>query len=436
VAMLSWACLGAAPILAGESDFGVGYSLTHETNIGRVETSPRAEWTEALMGGFSYLENTADVSARVLAQMERRHFVRHVYGDDTNGFLDGAAVWTILPRQLAWTVEDTYRQVLLDITAPDTPTNRTKSNALSTGPDFTVPLSSSNLVVIGGRYGRLDIQNSINDNKRRSAYVRGLHVLSTQATLSLNYEAGRAYFEPGAQVFASILREDWFARYETHFSANSAVIDLGTSRVTRYGGQSLNGRRFARLTLTEAFSSQSVLRMALSDQYSDTYTDMIKGVTSSTAPTDTGAGGPHGPDFANGDVYRLRRGDLAYTNNDGRFGYTLQAYGRRFDFEILPQDFHEEGGRFVWTWVYSGAMRFIASTDYTKRTFDSFDREDKDRALSASVVFRLNRNLTITTEGARIERRSTVPFNSFVDNRVMLLLGYSTGPLYEARSRR
>jgi hypothetical protein len=341
-----------------------------------------------------------------------------------------------VPRQFAWTVEDTFRQVVLDITAQDTPANRAKSNALSTGPDFTFPLSSSNSVVIGGRYGRLDIQNSINDNKRRSAYVRGLHVLSPQTTLSLNYEAGRAYFEPGAQVFEKILREDWFARYETHFSANSAVVDVGTSRVTRYGGQTLDGRRFAKLTLVEAFSSQSVLRLALLDQYSDTYTDMIKGVTSSTAPTETGAGGPHGPDFANGDVYRARRGDLAYTNNDGRFGYTLQAYGRRLDFVDLPQDFHEQGGRFLWTWVYSGAMRFTASTDYTKRTYDSFDREDKDRSLIAGVAFRLNRNVTITTEGSRIGRQSTVPSISFVDNRVMLLLGYSTGPLYGARSRR
>ena len=388
------------------------------------------------MGGFAYRENTGDVSARVLAQVERRHFVRHLYGDDTNYFLDGAGVWTISPRQFAWTVEDTFRQVLLDITAPDTPTNRTKSNAFSTGPDFTFPVSSSNSIAIGGRYGRLDIEKSVNDNRRRAAYVRGLHVMSPQTTLSLNYEAGRAYFEPGVQVFAKILREDWFARYETYFSANSAAIDVGTSRVTRYGGDALDGRRFVRLTMTEAFSSQSVLRFMLSDQYSDTYTDMIKGVTSSTAPTDTGAGGPHGPDFANGDLYRNRRGDLAFTNNDGRFGYTLQAYGRHIDFVSLPQDFRDNGWRFLWSWVYSGATRFTASSDYSKRTFEGLDRADTDRSVSAGVVFRLNRNVTVTAEGARIVRHSTLPFSSFVDDRAMLLLGYSSGPLYDARSRR
>src|ERR1700704_6519846 len=76
VAMLCWACLWAAPVLAGESDYGVGLSLTRESNIGRVETNPRAEWIEALFGGFSYRENTNDVTVRVLTLIERRRFVR------------------------------------------------------------------------------------------------------------------------------------------------------------------------------------------------------------------------------------------------------------------------------------------------------------------------------------------------------------------------
>jgi hypothetical protein len=434
--MLGWGWACATPIHAGEFDFGVGLSLAHNSNIARVETNPQSEWSQALMAGLSYRENTIDVTARVLGQMERRRFYNHTFSDDTGGFLDGAAVWTILPRRFTWAVEDAFRQVLLNITAPDTPTNRTKSNSLSTGPDFTFPLSSTNSAVIGGRYGRIDIENSINDNRRYTAYVRGVHALSAQTKLSLNYEAGRAYFEPGAQVFPKILREDWFGRYENRSSANSTTVDVGTSRVTRYGGPALEGGRLARLTLSEAFSSQSTLRLALSDQISDTYTDLIAGVVSSTAPRETGVVALSGSAFASGDLYHSKRGDLAYVNNDGRFGYTLQAYGRRVDFVTLSQDYHEKGGTFLWTWLYSGAMRFNATADYTKRTFESLDREDKDRNFGAGVTYRLNQNVTIAMEGGRTERESTKASSSFVDNRVMLLLGYSTGPLYTVQSRR
>src|SRR5712691_2962735 len=203
-AMLGWSC--SDPIHAGQLESGFGLSLAHNSNIARVETNPQGEWTEALMAGLSYRENTVDLTANLVAQVERRHFVRNTFSDDTTGFLDGAAVWTILPRRLTWSIEDTYRQVLLNITAQDTPTNRAKSNSLNTGPDFTFPLNSTNSAVIGGRYGRFDIKNSINDNRRYKAYARGLHALSAQTKVSLNFEGTRVLFEPGAQPYPEVLR--------------------------------------------------------------------------------------------------------------------------------------------------------------------------------------------------------------------------------------
>ena len=439
-AILSWAC--ATPIHAGQSGFGLGLSLAHESNIFRVEANPQSEWIRALMFGLFYQENTIDLTAHVLAQVERRHFYRQTFSDDTGGFLDGAAVWTILPRRLTWAVDDVFREVQLNIADPTTPSNLTKSNSLNTGPDFTFPLSSTNSAVIGGRYGRFDIQNSVNDTRRYTAYGRGLHALSPQTKVSLNYEASRVYFEPGAQVISKILREDWFARYENLSAANSMTIDVGTSRVTQYGGTALEGNRLVRLALSEALSSRSTVRMGLADQISDTYSDLIAGVTRSTAPSDTGVAAFSGTTLASGDLYRSKRGDFAYTNNDGRLQYTLQVYGRRVDFETLDQDYQERGGTFSWIWAYTGAMQFNASARYMKRTFSPVDpasplsgRQDADRIYGAGVTYRLNSNVTVTMEGGHTKHQSTVLLSSFVDNRAMLLLGYSSGP-YEVRPRR
>jgi len=439
-AMLGWAC--AAPIHAGQSDFGVGLALTHTSNIERVQVNPQSEWTQALMAGLFYQENALDVTAHVLAQVERRHFVRQTNSDDTGGYLDGAAVWNIRPRQLIWTVEDVFRDVQVDIVAPNTPSNQAKSNSLSTGPDFTLPLSSTNSAVIGARYGRFDIENSITDNRRYTGYVRGVHSLSAQTKVSLNYEAVRVLLEPDAAAFPKVLREDWFGRYENRSVTNSTTIDLGTSKVTQYGGPVLDGQRLARLTLSQAFSPQATLRFALSDQISDTYTDLIGGVTKSTATRETGVVAT-GVNLATGEVYRSRRGDLAYVNDDGHFGYTLQAYQRQVDFETLDQDYVEKGGRFLWTWVFSGAMRFTAFGEYSKRNFNPEDpmspvsgRQDVDRNFGAAVTYRVNANISASLQGGRTERQSTVPLGTFVDNRVMLVLGYSSGALYEVKPRR
>ncbi len=130
--MLAWAC--AAPIHAGQSDFGFGTSFTYNSNIARLRTDPKAEWTQALITGLSYQENTIDVTTRVLAQVERRHYYRHTFSDETSGIFDGSMVWNVLPRRLAWTVEDVLREIQVDITAPNTPSNLTKANALNSGP--------------------------------------------------------------------------------------------------------------------------------------------------------------------------------------------------------------------------------------------------------------------------------------------------------------
>jgi hypothetical protein len=433
--MLGWAC--ATPSHAGQSDFGVGLSLARSSNITRVETNPQSDWTQAVMAGLSYRESTIDVNARVLAQVERRRYSRHTFSDDTAEFLDGAAVWLVLPRRLTWNIEDTFRQTLLNVAAPDTPTNRAKTNSLSTGPDFTFSLGSTTSAMVGGRYGRFDIENSINDNRRYTAYVRGLHALSAQTKLSLNYEAARVHFEPGA-LFPQTLMADLFGRYENRSSTNNTTIDVGTSRVTRYGDPTLEGNRLARVTMWEVLSSQSTFGLSLADQISDTYTDLIKGVTSSTAPADTSviAAAPQGADVANSSLYHSKRGGLVYVNNGGYFGYTLQASRRRVDFVNPGQaDYQEAGGAFQWN-LDSGATRFILSAAYMKRTFESLEREDKERTYGASANYRLSPNVTIIVEGGRIDRQSTVSFSNFRDDRVMLLLGYRSGPLYEVKSRR
>ena len=56
------------------------------------------------------------------------------------------------------------------------------------------------------------------------------------------------------------------------------------------------------------------------------------------------------------------------------------------------------------------------------------------------MTYRLTPKLSISAEGKRLERESKIPLDlppqSYVDNRFMLLLGYSTGPQYSAISRR
>ena len=418
---------------------GAGFLLAHDSNITRT-ADPRAEWTETWFAGVGYAGRTADLTARLLAQVERRDFIRNTYQNDTAYFLNGAAVWTIAPQQLSWTVEDFAGESVVNLTGPDTPANRTRTNSLSTGPEFTFRVDPTNMPVIGARYGRYNIQGP-GGNQRYTGYARWLHQLSEPEKLSLNYEATHVDFTPPA-LLPNFLRQDTFLRYERLSSLNSLTLEGGTTHIQRYGGDETNGR-LARASAQHALTSESAVRLVLADQISDSATDLLRTVsgatltTTPTTPTELATAAPlSGSNVATGDAYRSQRGEVTYIAQSGRAGYTLQGYARRVDYATLDQDYRETGGGLALTWNQTDAVRIYASANYLTRIFPSLDERDTDRTGILGTNYRLSPSLAASVEVRLMERESNVPLASFLDRRVMLLLGYSTGPQYSAASRR
>src|SRR3990167_2111834 len=112
------------PLLAGEFSYDLGYTGARSDNITRVPVNERKETIHSLLAGFIYVEETRDLVARVLAQAEYRDYLKDVYDDETVFNLNSSLVWMISPRRFQWTLEDSYRQTLVDSTAVDTPSNR------------------------------------------------------------------------------------------------------------------------------------------------------------------------------------------------------------------------------------------------------------------------------------------------------------------------
>ena len=430
VATLCWGAFGGAPVLAGEFAYGAGYSLTYDSNITHVPNQASAEWTQSLIGGFAYQERTVDLNARIFAQVEQRDYLRNTYSDDRSYNVNGVAAWTISPRQFTWSVEDVAQQVRLDITTPDTPNNRANANSLGTGPDLLLRLDPVNTAAIGARYGRFDISGP-GDNNSRSAYARLLRQVSVLTKLSLNYEAIRVNFQDPSS-FNNFLREEWFFGYESRLSLGSVAVEAGTSHITREGAKELNGR-LVRLTLSRQLTSDSSVQASLARQYSDTGSDLL--AVGATQLTSVSFSTPS--TVVTEDVYYSKYGDLAYVNRAGPIGFALRGYTRSIDYEQLNDlDFDELGGRIEATWIYSGGVRIGSYTEYLRRTFLNHDQRDTTRNSGVGVTYSLNRNVNITVQGARLEQSSNVPSNNFVDRRVMVVLAYSSGPLYTVQSRR
>lgn len=415
--------------------------LAHDSNVTRTE-DPVADWTESLTGGVGYVERTTDLNARLLAQVERRHYLRGTFQDDTRYFANGAALWTISPQQLSWAVEDVAADALLNPTAQDTPTNRTKTNFLSTGPEFTFRVNPADMPVLGARYGRYDIEGP-GDNQRYSGYARWVHKLSELEKLSFNYETMRVDFAPPTS-YPNFLRQDEYLRYERISALDGISVDGGVARTRLYGGESTTGR-LVRVTASHTLNSESAIKLLLSDQISDSATDLIRNAVSATATgVPTAPVQPGGPAVTTGDTYRSQGRELTYLYQNQGIAYTLLGFLRHVHYlnptQITSQDRREAGGRFTLTWTQSGAMRVYAYTDFMKRTFPGLDERDIDRNSALGASYLLTPRVSFTSEIGRLARNSTGNSTAtslgFVDTRAMLFLGYSTGPLYSTLPRR
>jgi len=444
VALLCWASPNGGPVFAAQTDFGGGLSLTHESNITKTP-DPQSEWTEQLFAGLAYEERSPELTARAQAQVERRHFVRNVYPDDTGLFFDGWGVWSISPRFFTWTLQDIFRELNTSPIASATPGTLERTNSLSTGPEFTFRVNPTNTPVIGARYGQFRILGnqsglqSQGDSSRITGYAQWLHQMSASSALSPNLVATRINFEPPA-VYTTVTREDFYFRYDFVQPDTRQTVDVGRTRVVQYGGQEYSGR-LLRYMGQWARTTNSALRILLADQISDTYSDTIldQDFSISTLPMirEEGAAAPlGGSNFAVPDIYHSQRGEFGYWSQGEHLGYSLQGNLRRVDYANLNQDYDEKRGRISLSWLVSIEAQAYTFMQYIRRVFPDLDQQDTGREMAVGMVYKLGRTLSLRLEAGRQERQSSAPGLGFVDQRAVLVLGYSTGPLYLPQSRR
>ncbi len=428
----------ATPLQAGELAYGLGYLATHSDNISRVPTNERSEWIHSLLAGFAYQENTTDLVARVLAQAEYNNYQKGTYGNETLYYLNSSAVWTISPQRFFWTVEDTARQALVDSTAADTPSNRAEVNVLSTGPDFFVRFSPVQALALGARLGDVYTGRANADSKRFNGMAGWQYQASSVSTYSLNYQAIEIRHD-NFTLNNDFRRQDVFARAQYRPSRSQYTLDLGKSDINRDRGSDLSGT-LARLMWTRQLTTESILGISASREFSDTSTDILTMSQALNTPTATVGQTAQDTALTSGvltsDVYLAKHGEIFSNLRGSQLGVQLHASQRKYDFETIAQDRKENDGRMEIDYFYSAASTVSLFTRYTKIEYLNFIRSDTDYDIGIRYSYRLTRTVSWGLEGLHNQRRSTDPTQRYVDNRVLFSILYSSGPLFMPVYRR
>lgn len=427
------ACLLAYSAWAAQADFGAGYIRESRSNIDERPGQGVSEDINVAIAGLSYSEDVANFSARVTAQAEYRDYKTDFFADETLFLLDAAAVWTLSPGRLTWSVSDAFREVTLDPTQAPLPANRSGANVLETGPDAFFRISSTQTFSLGARYGNVYVEDTDLDHDRYGASARWIYQSAPQTHYSFNIEhLNTDYDEPTNEDFQ---RMDAFFRYQTRRAHAELTLDAGATEIDREQSETLRGS-LARASWRQDLTSISTAGASMSVGYQELGSELLRYVTPPT--TTVNVTPPPIPviDVITNDIYYSRQADVFYTNRGSRVIWNARVTARDIDFESpANEDREEAGGSADIIYYYSGATTIGVYGSRVNIDYLISDRHDTETQTWLRIGYRAQRHFTISLDVGRVQRDSTDPMREFVDDRAMLSFLWSTGPLFTPISR-
>jgi hypothetical protein len=406
---------------AAEVSYSLGYRAEYSDNIRREAVNPEHDMANALQAGVRYQDRSRSLDLRLAPSVEYINYRKNTFNDEARLNLDSALLWTVSPERFTWTAEDTARQVRLDSTLPETPTNTATANLFATGPDLYLRAGSANTLQLGARYGDLYVSDTNLDNQRGLGYARWLYKTSPLTTWSLNLEEEHVRFDDQV-ANTNFRRQDLFLGIHTRSSQATAAIDVGRTRIARDRTEEVEGG-LARLSWNRRLNTENGIGIVAESSLSDTGSDLA-----ATAAAANTSGQTTSQNLIAQDIFRAKRAEVFLNRRGSRFTTDVRAFSRRLEFQIDPtNDRRERGGELAFGYLYSAATSIDVSYSHARTTYSNQALIDIDKSAGLSLRRLITRNVSMAFQLQQDKRNSTDPSRGFVANIVTFTLLYKSG---------
>lgn len=424
---------------AGALAYGIGYLTEYSDNIGRVPTDPTVDWANSVVAAIGYQESSPEILARVRVQAQYRDYKNDTYENEAIYYVDAAAIWSILPQSLTWSVYDRADQVTLDVTRADTPDNRTTVNFFSTGPDAYFHLDHVHTLALGARYGNVKYNyndsangSTTNDNNRYGAHARWNYLASKEHVYSLNYLYEQVEYADTTQN-DNYVRHDAFVRADWRRNLSQFVVDAGTTKIVQEQGPGDEGPSL-RLTWNQRLNSESTASVLLGKQFLDPGGALLATTTepgqSATLPL------PQPITASTGvvDFYFTNSAEIAFRRASSSLLVEARAFYRDIDYQALSVSSDRDENGFRVDLAYNPGSTFIPGVFFynTNSNFQANPipptsaRSDTLSDVGVRFLYRSTRQLSTNFEYRRSQQTSSDASKEYTENSVFLSFTYST----------
>lgn len=403
-------------------DGGVNYT----DNVSRSQVDEESETigTAGLLLGIT--TDRPKLDADVAAHLEYRHYLDDTFDSEVVGGVNAFMAYSFIPERFIWVVEDNFSQISSDITAVDTPDNRENVNFLSTGPDFTIGLTSRTSVQLSGRVSDAYYEERETDSQGLTGSVALIRQMSDASSLSLNGSTSETDFDE--EVFSDFRIDSGFLRWQTVTERTSLILDGGYNRVSQDDEFNLieddtSGGLLARLDFSRAVGARSRV-----------------GVIAGTGLETPGQGlqriqdvigvdpGDDDDAIVGSDAYRADYAFLTF-NTDWERG----AFAAVVDFRSESHETETEADRDAYGALLEVSReisrRFTANLNsrYTKNDFSETDFAFDEWSVGVGVSMQVSERFSVQARVAHIEGSSDDGTRDFDENTAYIGFSYTRG---------
>lgn len=417
----------AATANAEDFTYGVDAGIGETDNVTLVSNHKISQTIAIADVDFSYQEQSRLFEADVKGNFSYLDYLQHAYDRQLMGRLDGSGKFALIPERLTWVLQDDFGQSVLDPFQPTTPNNLENVNYLSTGPDLTLRLGSTEFLNMSARYARTTYGSSpLDSNRLQGSIAWGLQ-LSARSTLSLNGDTERVLFD-NTVLNTDFDRTNAFVRYGLQGSRTDFTADLGATRISQ-GGESTSGA-LAKLEFSRKLSSAAKLTVTAGHIFTDAST--------SFSNLSSGAIGVVGtaPAAVTSDSYTSGYGTVAWDYVRDRTTLGLSGRYERDNYSAEPSLDVDRGGaefrvgRQLTRSFKAELLGRYYRTDYFHTVLADVEGSPRydDELIAAVLTWRYGRGLEVKLRAEHDARVTSGYDVGYKDNRAFLTVGYRPTP--------
>lgn len=366
----------------------------------------------------NWKKSTRHLIADVEGRVDGITYLNNTFDDEVFGQLDASATWWPAPERFSWVLENVYGQVASDPFAPMSPENRQNTNVLSTGPDWFIPMGDRTRLHLGGRYGSVQYEESVDDNTRLNGMAGIDRAISSSSQLGLGLNSVWVDYDAAAVLQADYDRHEAFASYEFTGEQETAFgVNAGYTWLSRDADDS--SAPFLEVSLSRSVSPSTTLRLNLANRFSDPGDQFAAGGLPGSAPgTDPGV-------IPQAGVFEER---------SGRAVIDFQRERTSLSFAVeIADELYETADRRRYQALLTAERRMTRRLTgraeiiwlRNEYEFDGLDRSDTDTEYRLELRRDLGERTSIGVVAQHASRASDDPVNEFDETRGYLVLSYA-----------